>query len=202
MAQKYQLYEFASCVEWVSPMKTKFLQTVLLFGFFSLNTQAFAQTENGEKPKVEQNTAEQQKAQESQAQSAEGKEVEDKLAEKLEKDAQGEDESLDDISGLIVNRTMTRFGQDFYSIFSQFIADKASSENENLSITERATALSGSIISIRHGQKIIYRTALSPARSQIEFKAKQAVDAVDKYLLQWKIQQHFQDTFDLAKDEI
>ncbi|MGB2078281.1 MAG: curli production assembly/transport protein CsgE [Vibrio sp.] len=106
-----------------------------------------------------------------------------------------------DISGVVVDRTMTRFGADFYSVFSQLLADKSSSDSENLLVKERATALSGSIISVFHNQKLIYRTAISPARQQIEFKAKQAVDQVDKYLLQWKVQQHFQDTFDLAKDE-
>lgn len=107
-----------------------------------------------------------------------------------------------DISGVVVDRTMTRFGAEFYRVFSQLLSSKASSETENLVVKERATAMSGSIISIFHDQKLVYRTAISPARQQIEFKAKQAVEQVDSFLLKWKVQQHFQDTFDLAKDEI
>ncbi|WP_036801439.1 MULTISPECIES: CsgE family curli-type amyloid fiber assembly protein [Photobacterium] len=111
-------------------------------------------------------------------------------------------DDLNEISGVVIDRTMTRFGGEFYSVFSQLLNDKYEDLEENLTVKERATALSGSIITIFHRQTIIYRTALSPGIQQIESKANDAVKAVGSYMVKWRLERYLKDTFDVDYDEI
>nr|WP_299018760.1 CsgE family curli-type amyloid fiber assembly protein [uncultured Photobacterium sp.] len=111
-------------------------------------------------------------------------------------------DDLREITGVVIDRTMTRFGEDFYSLFSQKLSDKYEDLEENLTVKERATALSGSIITVFHRQTIIYRTALSPGRQQIETKVDDAVKAVGSYMVKWRIERYLKDTFDVDYDEI
>ncbi|USD67150.1 curli production assembly/transport protein CsgE [Vibrio sp. SCSIO 43136] len=107
-----------------------------------------------------------------------------------------------EVGGLIIDRTMTRLGEDFYDAFTLKMNEKYDSLSENLTVKERATALSGSIISVTHRNKIIYRTALSPGRRQAEEKADQALRSVSAHIIRWEAERLFQDTFDLDHDEI
>ncbi|MFC1503141.1 CsgE family curli-type amyloid fiber assembly protein [Pseudomonadota bacterium] len=114
-------------------------------------------------------------------------------------------ESIDDlneISGVVIDRTMTRLGANFYSIFSQKLNDKYDDLKENLTVKEKPTALSGSIITIYHRRKPIYRTALSPGRQQAEDKADEAVKIVGSYVVRWRLERYIQDRFDVDYDEI
>lgn len=106
-----------------------------------------------------------------------------------------------EVDGLIIDRTMTRLGDDFYFFFSQYLNERHGSLKENLTVKERPTALSGSIISVLHRERVIYRTALSPGRKQAETKAKAAMNVVTSYLIRWKAELSYQDTFDLERDE-
>ncbi|WP_225445103.1 curli production assembly/transport protein CsgE [Photobacterium arenosum] len=120
-------------------------------------------------------------------------------------EAKGRLESLDslrEISGAVIDRTMTRLGADFYSLFAQKLEDQVDELKENLLVKERPTALSGSIITIYHRQNIIYRTALSPGRQNVEEKTDKAVSAVGNYVLRWRIERYLKDTFDIDYDEI
>lgn len=110
-------------------------------------------------------------------------------------------DNFDEVTGLIIDRTMTRFGEDFYFFFTQKLNEKYDNLNENFMIKERPTALSGSIISVFHSRKLIYRTALSPGKRQAEEKADEAINAVSTYLTRWQIERLFMDTFDLDYDE-
>lgn len=111
-------------------------------------------------------------------------------------------DDLNEITGVVVDRTMTRLGADFYSIFSQMLNDQYEDLTENLTVKERATALSGSIITVFHRQTPIYRTALSPGRQQAETKAEEAVKVVGSYVVRWRIERYLKDTFDVGHDEI
>ncbi|WP_249199082.1 curli production assembly/transport protein CsgE [Photobacterium sp. GJ3] len=111
-------------------------------------------------------------------------------------------DSLREISGAVIDRTMTRLGESFYSLFAQKLEDQLDELKENLVVKERPTALSGSIISIYHRQNMIYRTALSPGRQNAEEKTDQAVNAVKNYVLRWRIERYLKDTFDVDYDEI
>ncbi|MCK6264279.1 curli production assembly/transport protein CsgE [Vibrio sp. ZSDE26] len=110
-------------------------------------------------------------------------------------------QNFDEVSGLIVDRTMTRLGEDFYFFFSQKLNDRYEDLKENFEIRERPTALSGSIVGVYHSRKPIYRTALSPGRRQAQEKADEAVKAVSDYIIRWQAERLFQDTFDLEHDE-
>jgi len=107
-----------------------------------------------------------------------------------------------EVGGLIIDRTMTRLGEDFYSNFSQLLNDRYESLDENLTVTERPTALSGSIIGIYHRNKPIYRTALSPGKRQAQDRAEEALRVVSNYIIRWEAERLLQDTFDLDHDEI
>ncbi|MFH0258619.1 curli production assembly/transport protein CsgE [Vibrio rumoiensis] len=106
------------------------------------------------------------------------------------------------INGLIVDQTMTVLGRNFYFYFSQKLNEEHENLSINLSVKERPTALSGSIITIFHFNTPIYRTSLSPGLQQAELKADQAVDSISYYLLRWKLDRKFSDKTDLAPDEL
>jgi len=109
---------------------------------------------------------------------------------------------LNEVSGLIIDRTMTRLGANFYAAFSQMVNDRHEELKENITVKERPTALSGSIITIFHLGKPIYKTALSPARKQASERAEQAMRVVSSYISSWEVQRLFQDRFDLDGDEL
>lgn len=110
--------------------------------------------------------------------------------------------NLDEVNGLIIDRTMTRLGANFYTAFSQLVNDRHENLKENITVKERPTALSGSIITIFHLGKPIYKTALSPARKLASERAEQAMSVVSSYISSWEVQRLFQDKFDLDSDEL
>ncbi|MGF1903718.1 curli production assembly/transport protein CsgE [Aliivibrio salmonicida] len=120
----------------------------------------------------------------------------------LEKDKVNEVDDLIEIDGLIIDRTLTRLGKDFYFSFSIKMNSKYDDLGVNLTVKERPTALSGSIIGVYHFDKVIYRGALSPGQRQAEEKADQAVEAVNQYIVKWQTEKLFKDTYDLDFPEI
>ncbi|MCF7362150.1 curli production assembly/transport component CsgE [Vibrio diazotrophicus] len=114
----------------------------------------------------------------------------------------GEHDSLDEVNGLIIDRTMTRIGNMFYSEFAQQLNESEENLKENLTITEKTTAKFGTIMTIWHSQKVVFRTSLSPKMKESKEQAAKAVRTVQDYLTKWRIQRMYSDTFDLAHDEI
>lgn len=110
--------------------------------------------------------------------------------------------NLNDVNGLIIDRTMTGIGSNFYTEFSKYMNESQPDLNENFTVKERATASQGSIITVWHSQKVVYRTTLSPGARQAREKAQAAVATVSNYLLRWKIERLYSDTFDLDHDEL
>lgn len=109
--------------------------------------------------------------------------------------------NFNEVSGVIVDRTITRLGEDFYFFFSQQINDQYPDLQENLTVNEIPTALSGSIIEIFHSRQVIYRTALSPGRRQAKERASDAIRVVSNYIIRWQAERLYLDTFDLEHDE-
>lgn len=123
---------------------------------------------------------------------------------KLEESTSNLKEKFNDFSevdGIIVDRTITRLGEDFYFFFSQSLNDSYPNLKENLTVRERPTALSGSIIEVQHSRKPIFRTALSPGRRQAKERADDATRVVGNYIIRWQAERLFQDTYDLDYDE-
>lgn len=109
--------------------------------------------------------------------------------------------NYNEVSGVIVDRTITRLGEDFYFFFSQQLNDQYPDLQENLSVKEIPTALSGSIIEVFHSRQVIYRTALSPGRRQAKDRANDAIRVVGNYMIRWQAERLYLDTFDLEHDE-
>ena len=109
--------------------------------------------------------------------------------------------NFSEVNGIIVDRTITRLGDDFYFFFSQSLNESYPDLKENLTVKERPTALSGSIIEVKHSRKTIFRTALSPGSRQAKEQATDATQVVGNYIIRWQAERFFQDTYDLDHDE-
>lgn len=120
----------------------------------------------------------------------------------LESKKVDESKDLIEIDGLIIDRTLTRLGRDFYIAFSMKVNSELNDIDVNLTVKERPTALSGSIVGVYHFDRVIYRSALSPGQRQAAEKAEQALEAVQQYIVKWQIEKFYKDTFDLEHSEI
>ena len=110
----------------------------------------------------------------------------------------------DRFDGLILNRAMTRVGHRFYREFVLAYRDIGGiSSHSGLSIVERATARSGSKITILHNRKPIYITVVSPVSRNIDDQAAAAASRVNQTLRQNKKQASWAQFLDpdLAPDE-
>ncbi|WP_231847860.1 curli production assembly/transport protein CsgE [Shewanella violacea] len=108
------------------------------------------------------------------------------------------------VDGLILNRAMTRVGHRFYREFVSAYRDIGGmSSHSGLSIVERATARSGSKVTIFHNRKPIYITVVSPASRNIDGQAAAAASRVNQILKQNKKQASWAQFLnpDLAPDE-
>ncbi|WP_062268181.1 CsgE family curli-type amyloid fiber assembly protein [Endozoicomonas arenosclerae] len=105
------------------------------------------------------------------------------------------------LQGLVIDRTLTPPGRNFYKQFARIWWELNPTLRDNLVITENPDALRGSQILITMNRKLLFITALSPARSEIEKKAMHAVESVEqrvKYLLN---NSSVHTSEDLAEDE-
>jgi len=108
------------------------------------------------------------------------------------------------IDGLILNRAMTRFGHRFYREFVAAYRDiGGETVHSGLTIEEKATARSGSIITIFNNRKRIFVTVVSPASRNIDKQALSAATRIDQILKQNKKQASWAQFLnpDLAADE-
>ena len=113
-------------------------------------------------------------------------------------------QETDLVDGLILNRAMTRVGHRFYREFVSAYRDIGGySSHSGLSIVERATARSGSKVTIFHNRKPIYITVVSPASRNIDGQAAAAASRVNQTLRQNKKQASWAQFLDpdLAPDE-
>ncbi|MCE9678936.1 curli production assembly/transport protein CsgE [Shewanella sp. AS1] len=108
------------------------------------------------------------------------------------------------IDGLILNRAMTRFGHRFYRQFVAAYRDIGGiTTHSGLSVVERATARSGSKISILHNRRPIFVTIVSPASRHLDKQAELAAARVNQLLIQAQQQAGLVQWLDpdLAEDE-
>lgn len=90
----------------------------------------------------------------------------------------------DGLDGLVVNQTMTRFGQDFYSQFMKYWNDYQIIMPANLAIYERPSARWGSQIWIEYRGRRIFQQNVGPSMNAIDDLAKFAAQRAFKLLLQ------------------
>ena len=86
--------------------------------------------------------------------------------------------SQDPLNGLIINRTMTTLGWNFYKSFSGVWEALHPHSEFTLTITERPTAQFGSEIWVTYQNTTLYHAFLAPAVSHVDQTAKQAAQIV------------------------
>ena len=90
---------------------------------------------------------------------------------------------LNDINGLILDRTITRSGHDFYQQFTTLWQAANFSQKTNLVISEKPSARWGSSIVISSLDSVLYRTSIRPGKQLPENLIQQSVAAVSQNIL-------------------
>ncbi|MCQ4257566.1 curli production assembly/transport protein CsgE [Stutzerimonas stutzeri] len=106
-----------------------------------------------------------------------------------------------ELQGFITNATVSRSGQEFYRKFCERMND-TSSLDFNLAVKERPSARWGILVWVEQDNQPLYRRFLQPNVSDMEQTAYEAADFVLQEINRRKVEALFQDTIDLAKDEL
>ncbi len=106
-----------------------------------------------------------------------------------------------ELTGFIVDNTISRSGHEFYRSFSERLND-TSKLDFNLVVRERPSARWGILIWVEHENRTLFRRFLQPNLSDISQSAYQAADFVLEEINRRRIEALFEDTHDLAKDEL
>ena len=111
--------------------------------------------------------------------------------------------NLDSLAGgVVLNRTMTIVGHDFYKYFTAAWRGRENTERYSIAIVERPTAIRGSEIWVEYRNKRIFRMFLSPRRSAVRNISQQAVGVVYQNIVEKDLQQLLYQDSDLAKEEL
>jgi len=105
------------------------------------------------------------------------------------------------LSGLIIDNTITRFGHDFHRYLSYQLQDSTALKAD-LVVRERPSARWGSLVWVEYGQTTVYRRFLQPNVAEIETIAEQAAQLVLEEIERNKLRSLLQDTFDMERDEL
>ncbi|MCJ0974855.1 curli production assembly protein CsgE [Pseudomonas sp. PS1] len=106
-----------------------------------------------------------------------------------------------ELSGLIIDNAITRFGHDFHRYLSLALQD-ATDLDGDLVVRERPSARWGSLVWVEHGQRIVYRRFLQPNVAEIEAIANEAAVQIREDISRNKLQNLMLDTFDMDRDEL
>ena len=88
-----------------------------------------------------------------------------------------------EISGLIIEETMTRIGYEFYEYFFLYWeAPEVEVKDYNILISEMATPLWGSWVRVYVDETTVWSRMLRPRSEDVEDSVKQAVEATNQYL--------------------
>lgn len=108
----------------------------------------------------------------------------------------------DPLRGLMINRTMTVMGWDFYKSFSEVWQALYPDSQDTLTVIERPTAQYGSEIWINYLNQTVFHTFLSPTRSRALAESKNAVEVVHNNIAIIDAQRKFVQDADLAPEEM
>lgn len=95
---------------------------------------------------------------------------------------------MDEITGLVIERTMTKIGYDFYEyFFLLWEAPRATGiQDYNITINERASPLWGSWVWVDVNGTTIWNKVLRPRSAEIEEAAKEAIETTKQYLVNYE----------------
>ncbi|MBB5214318.1 curli production assembly/transport protein CsgE [Parapusillimonas granuli] len=108
----------------------------------------------------------------------------------------------DPLRGVIINRTVTVQGREFYQYFAGLWAEKDPKGQFTLTIYERPSARFGSEIWVQFRQKQMFRTFLPPARSRTKKISALAVDLVFRNIADSEVERIMTRTPDLGPEEM
>ena len=108
---------------------------------------------------------------------------------------------LEEVIGLILDRSITNVGHDFYRYFSDYWRLTYTDNEDVLIVYERPSARWGSLIWVEYRSRQLAKMFVSPSNKTKEL-AEQVADQVRQELIRIKFAEQFQDTFDVDKDEI
>lgn len=115
---------------------------------------------------------------------------------------QGRQNRNSELTGVMVDRTVTMAGKTFYRAFSQRAMDNLIIGNATITIQERPDARWGSQIAIVEGNRMYFRAQLSPRISEADRVAGDAVEIVEEALLQQQLASALSSDKDLGKEEL
>jgi hypothetical protein len=109
-----------------------------------------------------------------------------KLITKIEEEqkaTKAEQELMKEITGLIIEQTMTKIGYDFYEyFFLLWKPPEVKIKDYNILITERASSQWGSWVGVDVNSTEVWSGVLKPRAEEIEEAVKQAIEATKQYL--------------------
>jgi len=108
----------------------------------------------------------------------------------------------DPLKGLVINRTITVLGWDFYQRFSEIWQSLYPDAEDTMTVIERPTAQFGSEIWITYLNQTVFHTFLSPARSRVQQESKDAVGIVHDGIESINLQRRFVQDADLGPEEM
>ena len=108
----------------------------------------------------------------------------------------------DPLQGLVINRTITVLGWDFYRSFSEIWQALYPDSDDTITVIERPTAQFGSEIWISYLDQTVFHTYLSPARSRAREESKNAVGIVHDGIESINVQRRFVQDDDLGPEEM
>ncbi|HZW20249.1 CsgE family curli-type amyloid fiber assembly protein [Noviherbaspirillum sp.] len=103
--------------------------------------------------------------------------------------------------GIVVDRTVSAAGHEFYRHFSAFWRDREMAQRYAISVHERPSARGGSIW-VEYAQRRVFQTALPAARSDLLGLCEQAAETVLENVMEAEVQQLLFHETDLGTDEI
>lgn len=108
----------------------------------------------------------------------------------------------DPLRGVIINRTVTVQGREFYMYFANRWAEKDPNGQFTLTVYERPSARFGSEIWVQFRQKQMFRTFLPPARSATKKISAVAVELVFQNITDSEVERMMTRTPDLGPEEM
>ncbi|RYV02890.1 curli production assembly protein CsgE [Shewanella sp. OPT22] len=91
-----------------------------------------------------------------------------------------------EIDGLVIDRTLTRFGKDFNFYYSSYWREIPHTQGYNVIIHETVFPQAGTLLTLEINNQKIYRTHFGRRMSSVEDRAKQAILMTIDYLAKIK----------------
>lgn len=108
----------------------------------------------------------------------------------------------DFLTGIVINRTVTVLGWDFYHYFAEAWRDNEASDHYSVSVHERPTAIRGSEIWVEYNHQQVFHAYLSPARSAVKEVSAAAVDITYKNIAAIDVGRLLYQDKDLGSEEL